>query len=236
MERGEMLSKMLVLATNKHHGQYDRGGVPYILHPLKVMHYLRTDDEELQCIALGHDLIEDTDTTYQELKDLGFSDRVIAGIKHMTKVPGETQDEVMIRICSNKDAMLVKLCDLRHNSDIRRLKGITEKDTKRIAKYHKMFMEIKGRLKNPPTVRYSENELKNTWLSIYRDGCGKCEFDESDGILSDHCSDCCSKLVSIANAAGLSYNSLCPVAMTFEEEKDIIKIIEKRAGFKFVNK
>jgi (p)ppGpp synthase/HD superfamily hydrolase len=58
--KGEQLSRMLVLATNRHDGQFDKGGNPYILHPLKVMHYLKTDDEELMCIALGHDLVEDT--------------------------------------------------------------------------------------------------------------------------------------------------------------------------------
>jgi (p)ppGpp synthase/HD superfamily hydrolase len=62
MKKGELLGKVLVLATNAHAGQFDRGGKPYILHPLKVMHYLKTDDEELQCIALLHDVIEDTDT------------------------------------------------------------------------------------------------------------------------------------------------------------------------------
>ena len=50
MRKGEMLNKMLVLATNRHAGQYDKGGNPYILHPLKVMYYLKTTDEELQCI------------------------------------------------------------------------------------------------------------------------------------------------------------------------------------------
>ena len=44
MKKGELLGKVLVLATNAHAGQFDRGGKPYILHPLKVMHYLKTDD------------------------------------------------------------------------------------------------------------------------------------------------------------------------------------------------
>lgn len=141
--KGEMLSKMLVLATNKHNGQFDKAGNPYILHPLKVMYYLKTDDEDLQCIALGHDLIEDTDTTYVELKQLGFSDRVIEAIATLTKVRGETFDEYKERVKRNKDAILVKMQDLRHNSDIRRLKGITEKDIRRIEKYHKFYMELK---------------------------------------------------------------------------------------------
>ena len=148
MKRGEMLGKMLVLVTNAHSGQYDKAGNPYVLHPLKVMNYLKSNDEELQCIALGHDVIEDTNVTYKDLADLGISSRVIAGIRALTKIPGETLDEYKHRIFDNRDAMLVKLCDLRHNSDIRRLKGITEKDIKRMTKYHQFYLEIKARLED----------------------------------------------------------------------------------------
>jgi (p)ppGpp synthase/HD superfamily hydrolase len=148
MKRGEMLGKMLVLVTNAHAGQYDKAGNPYILHPLKVMHYLKTTDEELQCIALGHDVIEDTDVTYQDLKNAEISERVIDGIKSLTKIPGETLDEYKERVFANRDAMEVKLCDLRHNSDIRRLKGITEKDIKRMTKYHQFYLEIRARLED----------------------------------------------------------------------------------------
>jgi (p)ppGpp synthase/HD superfamily hydrolase len=143
MRKGEMLNKMLVLATNRHAGQFDRGGNPYILHPLKVMYYLKTDDEELQCIALAHDLIEDTDTTFAELKDMGFTDRVIEGIRCLTKMPGESYDDYKQRVKENRDAVKVKMCDLRHNTDLRRLKGVTEKDMARMEKYHRFFMELK---------------------------------------------------------------------------------------------
>lgn len=149
MKRGEMLGKMLVIVTNAHAGQFDRGGNPYILHPLKVMHYLKTDDEELMCIALGHDVVEDTSVTYKDLCDAGISERVIDGIKALTKVPGETYDEYKERVFASEDAMRVKLADLRHNTDIRRLKGVSEKDIARMAKYHVFFMEIKARLVEP---------------------------------------------------------------------------------------
>lgn len=148
MKRGEMLDKMLVLTTNKFKGVFDRGGVPYILHCLKVMHYTKSDDEELMCIALGHDLIEDTDVTYAQLREMGFTERVIVGIRAMTKVPGETNDEYIVRLKDCLDATRVKLADLRHNSDIRRLKGISEKDIKRVEKYHRMFLDLKAHLES----------------------------------------------------------------------------------------
>ena len=146
MRKGEMLDKMLVICTNAHHGQYDKGGRPYILHPLRVMSFLKTDDEELQCIALGHDVIEDTKVTYRDLTEAGISQRVQDGIRALTKVPGETYDEYKERVFASKDAMMDKMCDLRHNSDIRRLKGVTEKDIARIAKYHQFFLEIQSKM------------------------------------------------------------------------------------------
>ena len=146
MKKGEMLGTMLVIATNAHSGQFDRGGAPYILHPLKVMHYLKSDDEELMCMALGHDVIEDTSVTYKDLRDAGISERVITGIKALTKVPGQTYEEYKEGVFACEDAMRVKLADLRHNTDIRRLKGVTEKDIARMAKYHLFFMEIKAKL------------------------------------------------------------------------------------------
>jgi len=146
MRKGEMLAKMLVIVTNAHNGQFDKGGQPYILHPLKVMHYLKSDDEELMCIALGHDVIEDTSVTYEDLRQAGISERVIVGIEALTKQKGYSYEDYKQQVFGNKDAMKVKMADLRHNSDIRRLKGVGEKDLARIAKYHQFYLEIQSRL------------------------------------------------------------------------------------------
>jgi (p)ppGpp synthase/HD superfamily hydrolase len=146
MKKGELLSKAIVIATNGHYGQFDKGGMPYILHPLRVMSFLKTTDEELQAIAVLHDVVEDTDVTYTYLRLEAMSERVIEGVKALTKVPGETLDEYKARVFANKDAMQVKICDLRHNTDIRRLKGVTEKDIARMAKYHQFYMELIARV------------------------------------------------------------------------------------------
>ncbi len=142
LKRGEMLGRMIVLATNAHAGQYDKGGVPYILHPLTVMGMLPTDDEELQCIAVGHDVIEDTKTTYDDLREIGMTERVIDGIRRLTKQHGQSYEEYVEGILSSLDAMLVKEKDLGTNSDIRRLKGVTDKDIERMARYHRFFLAI----------------------------------------------------------------------------------------------
>lgn len=146
MRKGEMLARMIVLVTNAHAGQFDKGGNPYILHPLKVMHYTKSQDEEIQCIALGHDVIEDTATTYADLRAAGISERVIEGIRALTKQPGQTYEEYKEAVFANPDAMIVKSADLRHNSDIRRLKGVSDKDVERIAKYMKFYKEIQERI------------------------------------------------------------------------------------------
>jgi (p)ppGpp synthase/HD superfamily hydrolase len=144
MIKGEMLSKMISFATDRHAGQYDKGGRPYILHALTVMHRLRTDDEELQCIAVGHDLIEDTKANELDLIALGFSDRVIKGILCLTKFDGEDDRQYREAVKANPDAVRVKIEDLRHNSDIRRLKGVTEKDIARMVRYHEFYLELKA--------------------------------------------------------------------------------------------
>jgi (p)ppGpp synthase/HD superfamily hydrolase len=146
MAKGEMLSKMISLATESHAGQFDKGGRPYILHPLTVMHRLRTDDEELQCIAVGHDLIEDTSTSELDLRALGFSERVVKAILCLTKFEGEDEAQYREAVKANPDAVRVKIEDLRHNSDIRRLKGITSKDIVRMIKYHEFYLELKAAL------------------------------------------------------------------------------------------
>jgi len=142
--KGEYLNKMLVLVVNRHAGQFDKAGKPYVLHCLAVMNILNSDDEELQCIAVAHDLIEDTKTAYSELREMGFSKRVVEGIDALTKRPGETYDEYKIRVFANADARKVKMADLTHNSDIRRLKGATQKDFDRMAKYHRFYLELQA--------------------------------------------------------------------------------------------
>lgn len=139
----QLLAKAIALASEKHMGQFDKGGMPYVLHPLKVMHYLKSTDMELMSIAVMHDVVEDTDVTFQELVEMGFSSRVIEALKLLTKMPGQTAQEYLDGIKSNKDAIAVKLADLRHNSDIRRLKGISEKDVVRMKKYNSMYLELK---------------------------------------------------------------------------------------------
>ncbi len=141
-----MLSTAIMIATQAHDGQFDKGGNPYILHPLAVAGLLQEIDEELQCIAILHDTIEDSDVTFLELRYAGLSERIISGITSLTKMKGESYEEYKEKVFANRDAMIVKMADLTHNSDIRRLKGVTEKDIKRLVKYNTFYIELKERL------------------------------------------------------------------------------------------
>ena len=122
----------------------DKGGRPYILHCLAVMYSLNSLDDELNCIAVMHDLIEDSNGvyTYQKLKDLGFSQRVIVGIDGVTKRQGESYDDFIERSSGNFDSLRVKKADLQHNSLIQRLKGISDKDKARMMKYHESYLYL----------------------------------------------------------------------------------------------
>jgi (p)ppGpp synthase/HD superfamily hydrolase len=135
---------MLAIAASAHNNQYDKAGKPYFLHCIAVMQLLNTVDEELQCIALGHDLFEDTTWSISQLRKEGFSDRVISGISDMTKQRGQCYEEYKEQVKSNPDAVLVKMADLTHNSDIRRMKEVTQKDFDRTIRYRQFYDELKS--------------------------------------------------------------------------------------------
>lgn len=146
----QKLNAMLALVASAHKGQFDKAGKPYALHCLQVMYFTAEvygwEDEELLCIALGHDLIEDTDIDYQYLQE-HFGTRVADGIRALSKpicaFRAFDYDEYKAKVKANYDAIRVKMQDLRHNSDITRLKGVTEKDLKRVAKYQIFYQELK---------------------------------------------------------------------------------------------
>lgn len=142
----KVLAKAIAIAATKHVNQFDKGGKPYIQHPLKVMYWLKTDDFLRMAIAVLHDVVEDTKTTYQELRAEGMPERVIEGVRCLTKQAGQTDEEYEQQVLSNVDAIYVKASDLRHNSDLRRIKGVGEKDFQRVQRYMKFYERLKLRV------------------------------------------------------------------------------------------
>ena len=135
MDKQILLGKAIEIATKAHSGQYDKGGKPYILHPLRLMTQLLFDTE-LAMIAVMHDVVEDGDYTLEDLRNEGFSERVLAALALLTHDSKDDYLKVYIpRIAGNYDSLRVKRKDLKDNSDITRLKGIRPKDIARVEKY-----------------------------------------------------------------------------------------------------
>lgn len=135
-----MLGTAIRIAALSHEKQLDKGGNPYILHPLAVMTNLRTNDQELMAIAVLHDVIEDdAQWTCEKLAEQGMSDRVLEALRCLTHSKEESYEDYIKRISTNRDATRVKLEDLTHNMDLRRMKGLREKDFDRMVKYTKAY-------------------------------------------------------------------------------------------------
>lgn len=142
-----MFDKAIYIAAREHLGVKDKGGNAYILHPMRIAMRLRTNDEELMSIAILHDVIEDSKLTFEDLLNEGFSERVVAGLRLLTHQKGVSYDDYIDAMRGNRDVLLVKREDLRDNSDITRLKGVTEKDLKRMEKYQRSFIKVEQYLK-----------------------------------------------------------------------------------------
>ena len=123
------------ICFEKHKAQVDKCGMPYPFHPFHVAESMK--DESTTCVALLHDILEDTDTTAQELRDLGFSKEIVDAIALMTHDKAVPYLDYIRTIKANPIARAVKISDLTHNSDLSRLDTITDKDVERAKKYKK---------------------------------------------------------------------------------------------------
>ncbi len=122
----------------------DKAGQPYILHCLRVMNATK-GDEDTKCASVMHDLVEDTNYTFEQLTKLGFSDRTI-GLLHLVTHQKDTDYMEYIKaIAVSDEATEIKLADLRDNSDITRLKGLGKKDLDRIEKYHRAYLYLSNK-------------------------------------------------------------------------------------------
>lgn len=128
------------LALDKHHGQMDKSGAPYILHPLRVMAGMQTETERI--VAVLHDVVEDTDVTLDDLRRMGYSAEIVAAIDQLSRREDETYEEFIQRIKPHPLAVRVKLGDLLDNMDIRRNAALDEKALERFQRYQKAWVEL----------------------------------------------------------------------------------------------
>ena len=135
--------RAIEIAQEAHKGVKDKGGHDYINHPIRVMHAMSNDQEKI--VAILHDVVEDSDWTFERLKEEGFEDSVIESLRCVTKYSEEEDyQEFIRRAATNKIATKVKMADIEDNLDLSRLGTLTEKDLTRIKKYKKALKYLKA--------------------------------------------------------------------------------------------
>ena len=136
------LERAIEIAVATHAGQTDKGGAPYILHPLRVM--LRVAPGAQQIVAVLHDVVEDSDgqVTFDDLAREGLSQEVIDGVRAVTKVEGESYEAFIARAALNPVGKAVKLADLAENSDLSRIDRPSQKDLERVGKYRRAIQQL----------------------------------------------------------------------------------------------
>ena len=128
------LERAIEIAVEAHKGVKDKGGNPYILHPLTVMHNLDTEVEKI--VGALHDVVEDTHWTFEKLAEEGFSDEIVDAIRSVTK-SAEDHDysDFINRAKNNTIGRKVKIADIKHNMDVTRIKQIGDTERERLNKY-----------------------------------------------------------------------------------------------------
>ena len=129
------LIKAFLLCMVKHWKQKDKAGKRYVWHPIHVMINVKGYNEKI--VALLHDIVEDTDVTIPDLKNLKFSKEVVEAVDVISKKKDQEYFSYLKLIKDNSIAKKVKIEDLKHNSDWKRLRSISQNDIKRAIKYKK---------------------------------------------------------------------------------------------------
>jgi len=130
----------LRIAIKAHSNQKDKAGEEYILHPLRIMAKMDTTEEK--CVALLHDVIEDSNYTEEDLLLKGIPKKVVNAVVHLSRKPDESYSIFINRVLTNTLASKVKRADLEDNLNTLRLKTLSKDDLNRIKKYHSAWKKI----------------------------------------------------------------------------------------------
>ncbi len=127
-----------IVAMEAHAGQLDKGGNDYINHPATVASFVASDTEK--AVAWLHDVVEDTSITTKDLLKLGFTEEIVDAVDAITRRENEDRDAYLERVKNNEVARVVKIADLKHNSDLSRISSsrpLTDNDYERSERYRK---------------------------------------------------------------------------------------------------
>lgn len=139
----KLLAKAYCIIGKAYENVYDKGGNPYIEHCLRVAHNFFESRKRIK--ALLHDLVEDNYSTWAKLRKQGFSEDILDSLKLLThNKEKDTYEEYIEKIASSKDqdAIDVKKADLMDNSNLARIKGLTQKDFVRAQKYQIAYIKL----------------------------------------------------------------------------------------------
>ena len=130
------IERAVEIAAKEHAGVVDKGGSPYLFHPLRLMFAVNTPFEKMAAVL--HDVVEDTPVTLDDLTKEGFPSDVIIAIDALTKRRGESRIDAAKRAAANSIARVVKLADVTDNMDLKRISEPTDKDFARLKEYVKV--------------------------------------------------------------------------------------------------
>lgn len=136
------LEKAIAIAAQGYEGQVDKGGAPYILHPLRVM--LAVEGEHAKMAAVLHDAIEDGVCDMGDLIRLGFPREVIDAVMALTRPPGMSRLDAARMAATNPIARVVKIADLKDNMDLSRIINPTARDHARLREYEEAMAVLKA--------------------------------------------------------------------------------------------
>ena len=136
-----LTNKAMKIAYEVHHGQTDKSGQPYIFHPYHLAEQMT--DEITVCVALLHDVMEDTDVTYEELVK-EFPKEVTDALLLLTHREGTDYYDYVRAIKQNPYAKAVKLADIAHNSDQSRMAGCEDVSEGQLRYWQEKYSKAKA--------------------------------------------------------------------------------------------
>lgn len=212
----ELTKKALIISFNAHKDQFDKSGIPYVYHPFHLVE--RMDDEYTTCVALLHDVVEDTEMSLDDLKSQGFPDKVIEALSLMTHDDSIEYLDYIRALKDNALARKVKLADLAHNSDLSRLEIVDEKAIQRVKKYKQAILILERAEKQSKIKKVKGKRISCCNLIVpveyqYCPSCGKAiinseeaEFDLDLEQTITSCADCGKLLVLYGDYCGYCGN------------------------------
>lgn len=154
------IERAIAIALKAHQGQYDKGGHPYILHPLAVMNRVHTVEEKM--VAVLHDVVEDSDITLEELRQQGFGKPIVDAVELLTKSDGDSYEQFIAKLSGNELARQVKIADIHENKNLSRIPDPTDEDRRRLEKYERALRQLGNSQATSPVTR-KEKDRMNTY-------------------------------------------------------------------------